>query len=166
MIITEGSARDVSSLTIGELASIAGSGGMIAAILPEITTNDSAFYTPESIDSFANVKLSADVPTGWTLVWNAFTRGTSDALSVENAEDDNVQFTDSEGKITITVPEDHVINISAWLDADTLYAPVVSAVEHREEVEGVASSSSGGCIAGGAGIVIFVPVIFVKLRKR
>ena len=166
VIITEGSARDVSSLTIGELASIAGSGGMIAAILPEITTNDSAFYTPESIDSFANVKLSTDVPTGWTLVWNAFTRGTSDALSVENAEDDNVQFTDSEGKITITVPEDHVINISAWLDADTLYAPVVSAVEHREEVEGVASSSSGGCIAGGAGIAIFVPVIFVKLRKR
>lgn len=166
VIITEGSARDVSSLTIGELASIASEGGVIAAILPEISTNDSAFYTPESIDCFGNIKLSADVPTGWTLVWNAFTRETANALSVEDAQDDNVQFTDSDGKITITVPENHIINVSAWLDADVVYAPVISAVERREDVEGVPSASSGGCDSFASCLALLVPMIFVKLRKR
>ena len=165
VVISEGQPRDLSSLTIGELAAITSAGGVIAAILPEITTNDSAFYTPESIDSFANVKISDDVPAGWTLVWNAFTRGSSDALSIKDAEDDNVQFTDQEGRIVITVPEDHVVNISAWLDADVVYAPVLSAVEKREDAEGV-SSSSGGCESFPAVFALFVPLIFVKLKKR
>ena len=138
---------------------------MIAAILPEITTNDSAFYTPESIDSFANVKISDDVPAGWTLVWNAFTRGSTDALSIKDAEDDNVQFTDQEGRIVITVPEDHVVNISAWLDADVVYAPVLSAVEKREDAEGV-SSSGGGCDSVSSCLVLLMPLVFVKLKRR
>ena len=165
VVISEGQPRDISSLTIGELAAITSAGGVIAAILPEITTNDSAFYTPESIDSFANVKISDDVPAGWTLVWNAFTRENSDALSIKDAEDDNVQFTDQEGRIIITVPDDHVVNISAWLDADVIYAPVLSAVEKREDSEGV-SSSSGGCYSVSSCLVLLVPLIFVKLKKR
>lgn len=165
IVITVGSERGLSSLTIGELASISSSGGMIAAIIPEIRTNDSAFYTPESIDCFGNVKISADVPTGWTLVWNPFKRDVADALSVKDAEDDNVQFTDSDGKITLTVPENHIVNVSAWLDADTTYAPVISAVAVHEDMEGI-SSSSGGCNAGMLGLVIFVPVIAAIRRKR
>ena len=164
--IIEGSARGIESLTIGELASIANADGVIAAILPEISTNLEGFYTPDSIDCFANIKISDDVPTGWTLVWNAFTRGKANALSVEDAEDDNVQFTDSDGGIIITVPENHIVNVSAWLDADTLYAPVISAVEHKEAAEGVASSSSGGCNAGMLSLALFVPIIAVILRKR
>jgi len=163
--ITQGSARDITSLTIGELASIANSGGMIAAILPEIRTNLEGFYTFESIDCFANVKISADVPTGWTLVWNAFTRGKANALSMEDAEDDNVQFTDTDGGIIITVPENHIVNVSAWLDADMLYAPVLSAVEHGEDIEGVGSSGSGGCNSVESLIAIFIPFA-LKLRKE
>ena len=165
VVISEGQPRDISSLTIGELAAITNAGGVIAAILPEITTNDSAFYTPESIDSFANVKISDDVPAGWTLVWNAFTRGNADALSIKDAEDDNVQFTDQEGRIVITVPEDHVVNISAWLDADVVYAPVLSAVEKREDAEGV-SSSGGGCDSVSSCLVLLMPLVFVKLKRR
>ena len=163
--ITQGSARDISSLTIGELATIANADGLIAAILPEISTNLEGFYTPESIDCFANVKISDDVPAGWTLVWNAFTRGKANALSIEDAEDDNVQFTDSDGGIIITVPENHIVNVSAWLDADTLYAPVISAVEHKEAPEGLASNS-GGCSAGVLGLALLVPVVAAARRNR
>ena len=165
--ISEGKARDISSLTIGEIASITAANRLIAAILPEISANVEGFYTFESIDCFANVRISDDVPTGWTLVWNAFTRGTSvNALSMKDAEDDNVQFTDSEGRITITVPDNRVVNISAWLDAGVVYAPVLSAVEHRDDAEGVPSANSGGCDSIPLTLALLVPVIFVRLRKR
>ena len=163
-VVITGKPRDISSLTTVELASISSSGGMIAAILPEISTNNSAFYTPESIDCFANVEISADVPTGWTLVWNAFTHGKVDALSLNDADDD-VLFTDSDGRITLTVPEDHIVNVSAWLDADTTYAPVISAVETREDIEGV-GSSSGGCNAGLSILALALcAVIFRKFSR-
>ena len=165
--ISEGKARDISSLTIGELASITAANGRIAAILPEISANVEGFYTFESIDCFANVRISDDVPAGWLLVWNAFTRGSAvNALSMRDAEDDNVQFTDSDGHITITVPDNRVVNISAWLDAGVVYAPVLSAVEHREDVEGVPSSNSGGCCSVSMTLILSVPLIFVKLRRR
>ena len=165
--ISEGKTRDISSLTIGELAAINAADGVIAAILPEISTNVEGFYTFESIDCFANVKLSDDVTPGWTLVWNAFTRGTAvDALSMRDAEDDNVQFTDSEGHITLTVPDNRVVNVSAWLDAGVVYAPVISAVEHRDDAEGVPSANSGGCCSFSGTLILSVPLIFVKLRRR
>ena len=165
VIISEGKPRDISSLTIGELASITNADGVIAAILPEISTNLEGFYTFDSIDCFANVKISADVPAGWTLVWNPFARTTSSALSVKDAADDNVQFTDSDGHITITVPENHIVNVSAWLDADTLYAPVISATEHKEDPEGVPSASSGGCNFFSLSLALIAPLLFVKMRK-
>lgn len=166
VIISEGKPRDMSSLTIGELASIMNADGVIAAILPEISTNLEGFYTFDSIDCFANVRLSDDVPAGWTLVWNPFARTTSSALSVKDAADDNVQFTDSEGHITITVPENHIVNVSAWLDADTVYAPVISATEHKEDLEGVPSASSGGCNFFSLSLALIFPLIFVKLKRR
>ena len=160
------SLRGVSSLTIGELASISGSGGKIGAILPEIRTNDSAWFDSDDIDCFGNIKLSDDVPTGWTLVWNPFKRGVeAAALSVNNAEDDNVQFTDSDGQITLTVPEDHIVNVSAWLDADTVYAPVLSAVETHENIEGV-GSSSGGCNAGLSLLALTLCAVIFKKYSR
>ena len=111
------------------------------------------------------MKISADVPAGWTLVWNPFARTTSSALSVKDAADDNVQFTDSDGHITITVPENHIVNVSAWLDADTLYAPVISATEHKEDPEGVPSASSGGCNFFSLSLALIAPLLFVKMRK-
>lgn len=164
--ISEGKARDISSLTIGELASITAADGVICAVLPEIITNVEGFYTFDSIDCFANVRISYDVPAGWILVWNAFTRGTSDALSIKDAEDDNVQFTDSEGNVTITVPENRIVNVSAWLDANVLYAPVISAVENKEDSEGISSSSSGGCDSVSMTLALLFPLIFVSLKKR
>ena len=168
VIIRQGSARDISSLTIGELAAINNADGIIAAILPEMSVNYPGFYTFESIDAFSDVKISDDVPSGWFLVWNAFTRGGANrALMIENAEDDNVQFTDSDGKITITVPENHILNVSAWLDADTVYAPVISAVkEGSNEAEGV-GAGSGGCAAMTWGIsVIACAVMFMASSHK
>ena len=165
VVITEGKTRDVSSLTIGELAQVTKDGSMIGAILPEIRTNDSAWFYADSIDCFANIKISADVPTGWTLVWNLFTRGNFDALSVKDAEDDNVQFTDSDGNITLTVPENHIVNISAWLDAYTVYAPVLSAVENHESSEGI-GSSSGGCNAGLSLLALTLCAVIFRKYSR
>ena len=163
--ITQGAARGLSSLTIGELASIESAGEKIGAIIPEISVSRSGFYTFESVDAFGDVKISPDVPAGWLLVWNAFTRNTAGALLVEDAADNNVQFYDSEGNVTIYVPENHIVNVSAWLDAGKTYAPVISAAASTDR-SGVVGSSSGGCDSFASCLMIMIPLLAHAFRKR
>ena len=125
----------------------------------------SGFYTFESVDAFGDVKISPDVPAGWLLVWNAFTRNTAGALLVEDAADNNVQFYDSEGNVTIYVPENHIVNVSAWLDAGKTYAPVISAAASTDR-SGVVGSSSGGCDSFASCLMIMIPLLAHAFRKR
>jgi len=163
--VKQGTQRGVSSLTIGELASITSAGGVIAAIIPEMSVNYPGFYTYESVDAFAEVKISPDVPVGWTLVWNAFTRNTTGGLKMEDAEDDTVLFYDSEGNVIVTVPEDHIVNVSAWLDEGKNYAPIISAVHERPDpAEDAVPSSSGGCTSFTA-LAMLIPLAVI-FRKR
>lgn len=163
--ITQGGTRGISSLTIGELASIESAGEKIGAIIPEISVNKSGFYTFESVDAFADVKISPDVPSGWLLVWNAFTRNTAGALLVEDAADNNVQFYDSEGNITIYVPENHIVNVSAWLDAGKTYAPVISAAASTDR-SGVVGTAGGGCDSCMSCFMMIIPLFIHTFRKR
>ncbi len=66
--ITTGNARGISSITLGEATIILEEGGIIAAVLPEISVNVADFYTYKSVDIFAGIKLSDDVPAGYSLV--------------------------------------------------------------------------------------------------
>ena len=160
-VIRQGEARDVSSLTVGELSKLTANGSMIGAILPEVSVNISGLYTFESVDAFANVKISPDVPSGYALVWNAFTRD-SNVASVNDAADDFAVFYDADGKEITTVPANHTVNVSAWLDEGKTYAPVISAVQSGD-VRGV-GTSGGGCNSGW--ILLSVAVLMIPVMKR
>ncbi|MBR4197038.1 MAG: S8 family serine peptidase [Synergistaceae bacterium] len=164
--ITTGSARGISSLTIGELEAIADGGGLVAAVLPEISVNISDFYTYKSVDIFADVKLSDDVPAGYTLVWHPFTRSMTGAF-IEDSANDSAEFYDSDGNIITDVPANRVVNVSAWLDSGKTYAPVISAVRPGQSGYGV-GSSSGGCDSGVAGLagLMLAAVIFSVSKKN
>ena len=155
-VIRQGKARDVSSLTVGELSQVTANGSMIGAILPEVSVNVSGLYTFESVDAFANVKISPDVPQGYALVWNAFTRD-SNVASVNDAANDFAVFCDVNGSEITTVPANHTVNVSAWLDEGKTYAPVISAVQSGD-VRGV-GTSGGGCNSGWAWLAVIVMMI-------
>lgn len=162
-VITQGSSRGITSLTAGELAVIANEDGIIAAVLPEISVNVSGVYTFESVDSFANVKLSSDVPEGYVLVWHPFTRNTSGSL-VEDSDGETATFYDTDGDITDTVPENHTVNISAYLEAGTKYYPAISAVANS--TTGGLGSSSGGCTAGISILSLLTCALFFRKNSR
>ena len=101
--ITTGSPRGVSSMTLGEASVIAEEGGMIAAVLPEISVSVSDSYSYRDAEVFANVKISDDVPVGYVLKWHPFIR-TAAGESTEDSEKDSAVFYDSDGNIITTVP--------------------------------------------------------------
>ena len=167
--IKTGSSRGVSSLTVGEISSIAQEGGLIAAVLPEITVSVSDFYTYKSVDIFASVKLSDDVPAGYVLKWHPFTRSLTGAM-IEATENDSesAEFCDSDGNIITDVPANRVVNVSAWLEAGKTYAPVISAVSKNPGNSGV-GSSSGGCDSVSLGLSLLgaVMTLFtIRTKKR
>ena len=163
--ITTGSARGISSLTIGESAAILSEVGIIAAVLPEIRVSVSEYYTYNSVDIFANIKLSDDVPAGYTLKWHPFTRSMTGSLVGDSeGESESAEFYDSEGNIITDVPADKTVNVSSWLEAGKTYAPVISAVSKNPGEVGT-SSSSGGCNLGIIGLAFF-GMIAVKIYSR
>ena len=167
--IKTGSSRGVSSLTVGEISSIAQEGGLIAAVLPEITVSVSDFYTYKSVDIFASVKLSDDVPAGYVLKWHPFTRSLTGAM-IEATENDSesAEFCDSDGNIITDVPANRVVNVSAWLEAGKTYAPVISAVSKNPGNSGV-GSSSGGCNSVSLGLSLLgaiMTLFTIRSKKR
>lgn len=147
--VTQGQTRGVSSLTAYELGQVLDNGGMIAAVLPELTVSESGMYSSADIDCFGDVVLSSDVPAGYALVWNAFVRGTQIPAS------DGAIFFGTDGSETLIVPENHRVSVSAYLEAGTLYAIVISA-----RPNGDPGSSSGGCGVGTLGFLLLIPLVF------
>ncbi len=164
--ITTGSARGISSLTLGESEAIISEGGLIAAVLPEISVSVSDFYTYNSVDIFANIKLSDDVPAGYTLKWHPFIRTATGALIEDSAnESESGEFYDAEGNVITDVPSDKIVNVSSWLEAGKTYAPVIAAVSKTPSSNTGVSSSSGGCNFGIAGLVI-LGMLAAKIYSR
>ena len=154
--VTQGQTRGVSSLTAGELAQVSGNGRIIAAVLPELTVSGSGMYSSADVDCFGSVVLSSDVPAGYVLVWHPFVRG-SDAP----ANDESAFFT-LDGQETGIVPNNHRVNVSAYLEAGKLYAPVISAVPPASG--GDPGSSGGGCQSMALGFVLCLPLIAIFRR--
>ena len=156
-----GTERGIADITAGEMNVIASEKGMIAAILPEIIVDTSGMYSFISYDVFANINLSSDVPAGYSLVWHPFTR-TGDAIE---DEDSIAVFYDSDGEEIVSVNQNHIVNISAWLEAGKTYAPVISAVSSSESQK-PGSSGGGGCNALSSGMALLIPLCMVIFRKR
>ena len=87
-------------------------GFMIVAELPEVSADESGQY------DFV-VTLSDDAPIGAKLFWVANSESPS--------EDDAIaDFFDVDGQDIDTVPENHEVNVSAWLNAGVIYRPVIA----------------------------------------
>ncbi len=156
--VTQGQTRGVSSLTAGELAQVSGNGRIIAAVLPELTVSESGVYSSADVDCFGGVVLSSDVPAGYVLVWHSFVRG-SDAPANDEAE-----FYTLDGQETGIVPDNHRVNVSAYLEAGKVYAPVISAV--LPDSGGDPGSSGGGCESIALGLVLCLPLIATFRRSH
>lgn len=161
--ITAGSPRGVSSVTLGEASVIAEEGGIIAAVLPEISVSVSDSYSYSDAEVFANVKISDDVPVGYVLKWHPFVR-TAAGETTEDSEKDSAVFYDSDGNIITAVPANRIVNVSSWLEAGKVYMPVISAV--RNENAANVSSSGGGCDSGLAGFGVLAAVIYLFKKGR
>ncbi|MBR1657952.1 MAG: hypothetical protein IJ697_05755 [Synergistaceae bacterium] len=160
--ISQGSPRDYDSLTIGELSMLANEDSYVAAVLPKITVNSGGFYTFESIDAFANVKLSPDIPEGSPLVWHPFMRSAENSLSAAEDPNSPAEFYDKNGGVITEVPSNKTINLSAWLEAGKTYAPVIAAL-----VKSSGENNSGGCDSVSLGALILVPLAaFLRGKHR
>ncbi|MBR1439372.1 MAG: hypothetical protein IJ587_12645, partial [Synergistaceae bacterium] len=96
--------------------------------------------------------------------WHPFTRNASGAVEDSAEGEADYDFYDSKLNITDKVPEDRIINVGAYLEAGTTYAPVISAV-YSSDVQGV-EAPSGGCSSGLSVLAFIVPLIGVLRRKR
>ena len=162
--LTAGESRGVSAMTAGEIAEILQENGIIAAVLPEIRVNVSGVYSFESVDALANVTLSPDVPAGYTLHLYPFTRDTAGSL-IEDSEGESATFYDISGNVIDTVPENHIVNISAYFEAGKTYYPAISAVSPSDSVIGV-GGGSGGCVAGASVLGLMLCAVIFRKNSR
>lgn len=147
--------RTISNLSQSVINSLSNDKSIIAAVLPQIRINKSDAY------DFDNIEILSAVPSESVLVWNAFASG-----------DDNsyAQFFDKDGTEIQKVPAEHVINITAYLEAGETYAPVITAIrqsqnKHEEPSNNSGGSGGGGCNSCAGGIIISMLCVAV-LRKN
>ena len=94
------------------------SGYKTAAELPEIEADEDGLYD-------FNVSLDQKAETGAKLFWFVFHYGQ------EDSDDDNiVEFYDSDGEEIDSVPEDHNLKLSFWLNKGVIYKSLI-AVDER-----------------------------------
>ena len=165
--MTLGNSRTASSLMLNERAVIAQENGLIAAMLPEISVNVSGIYTYEKAEAFADVELASNIPVGYALVWHPFVHtslGTSSIIEASDSDSESATFYDTEGNVIYTVPSNRKVNISAYLEAGKIYAPVVTAVAGGGENSGAHSSGGGGGCENGLSVLalLLCAVIFRK----
>lgn len=105
--------RNASELNAEILARVSNNEYMIAAVLPVISVDESGTYD-------FNVSLSDDVDAGAKLFWFAF------AEPEISEDDETAEFFDETGAEISTVPENHMITVSVWLNKGKTYAPVIA----------------------------------------
>lgn len=159
----------IPSLSERILQNFEGENLIVAAVLPEVQIFEAGVYD-------FNVSLDEDVPTGLTLLWRS---------DPDDRNSEDILFTNNDGAEIHTVPEDHNITASIWLDTGK-YSPVILAemdvvsVSEEQDINDADTpeftndtahtndepvNSSGGCNSG------FIPAImivfaFMKGRKR
>ena len=167
VIPTHGSARNASSLTAGELSILSQANEIIGAVLPSFDITEAGLYRYESNDILAGIIISSDVPAGYTLMWHPFANNTSGSLAEDDAEasESYATFYDSDGKEIETVPDNHIVNVSAYFDVGTYY-PVIAAKNNSvPDIVGIGSSSSG-CEMGLSALSLLLCALFFRKNSR
>ena len=91
----------------------------IIAELPEVKVNESGMYDFE-------VSADESVNAGRKLIWFAMPQ------TAEPSSDDEIaEFYDESGKEIEILPDNHKFNVSAWLNENVTYKPVIAV--KREE---------------------------------
>ena len=104
-----GQERKISSVTSIKILD----GYKIAAALPEIFVTESGLYDLE-------VEIAHEIETGTELKWLACSQ------NAEPSEDDEIaEFYDVDGAEISVVPENHKITVSAWLNENIIYEPLI-----------------------------------------
>lgn len=162
-----GGPRGFSSLTPTEILAISAANEIIGAVLPSFDITEAGLYTYQSNDILARITISSDVPAGYTLMWHAFTRTASGAFADEYVEDSasTATFYKSDGGETETVPDDHIVNVSAYFDVGTYY-PVIAAKSSTSDASTGVGSSSGGCEAGLSVLSLLLCAILFRKNSR
>lgn len=114
---------------LGAVQKVLGDGYVIAAVLPEIEVTAEGQYDFE-------VDLDEKVAEGAELVWFAFPES-----GKETEDDEIVDFYTKAGEDTKVVPEDHVLVVSPWLNAEVKYEPVIAVKVDAAEAEAVDAES-------------------------
>ena len=114
---------------LGAVQKVLGDGYVIAAVLPEIEVTAEGQYDFE-------VDLDEKVAAGAELVWFAFPES-----GKETEDDEIVDFYTKAGEDTKVVPEDHVLVVSPWLNAEVKYEPVIAVKVDAAEAEAVDAES-------------------------
>ena len=89
-------------------------GYLVAAVLPELTVNESGMH---EID----ISLDEDTPEGAELVWLAFAE-----KGKESDDDEIAEFYNEEGEEITKVPASRKITVSAWLNKGVKYSPIIA----------------------------------------
>ena len=161
-LVKFGTPRDVSSLSSEVLRDFANDGCIIAAVLPEIQV------TKDGIYSFT-VSIDKGVPMGSKLLWRSMPVNGEDVTD----DDGGAVFTNVEGEEISTVPSDYSVNVSSWLRADRVYAPIILARSGSTDAS-VSSSSAetsedsgnGGCNGGLASSALLLLVFITRKNRR
>ncbi len=161
-LVKFGTPRDVSSLSSEVLRDFANDGCIIAAVLPEIQV------TKDGIYSFT-VSIDKGVPMGSKLLWRSMPVNGEDVTD----DDGGAVFTNVEGEEISTVPSDYSVNVSSWLRADRVYAPIILARSGSTDAS-VSSSSAetsedsgnGGCNGGLASSALLMLVFITRKNRR
>ena len=149
--------RSISTLHPAVTALVSTDTSMIAAVLPEFIADSPDVY-------FYSVDLAPEVPAGLTLVWHSFKAG--DAGVASASAGDEAEFYDKDGQ-TYVVPEGHMIDITAHLEAGKTYAPVIAAVRETQDGDGPGDpSGGGGCNAFMPGVMVLAGIMLLdRMRK-
>ena len=128
-----------------------------AAVIPAFSVSgDGRYIFPVSID--------ANIPEGSHIEWHSFPYGIE-------SEGEIYTLRDSDGKEIFTVPADHNVTVSAYLEGGVSYEPLITArVETREtpaNEESLPQGTYSGCnTAGMIGMMILIHMILRKMQGR
>ena len=126
-----------------------------AAIIPAFRVSGDGIYNfPVSID--------AGIPEGSYIEWHSFPYGIE-------SDGENYTFRNSAGKEILTVPADHNVTVSAYLEGGVSYEPLITArveVEVKDEPqEELQQGTYSGCNASGiTGMMILLCAARKKFR--
>ena len=121
-----------------------------AAVIPAFVASDDGRYDfPVSIDS--------SVPEGSYIEWHSFPYGLE-------SEGESYTFTDSRGNEVRTVPANHNLTVSAYLEGGVSYEPVITArvktsEPKAEELTSQQGTYSGCNMTGIMGMIILIHTI-------